>query len=78
MGPLPKSNDRDYLMIIIDRLTSQDHLVPTMTMVTVKVITWLFLKEVVGLHGVPDSIVLDRDSKLMSTVLHPQMDGVTE
>ena len=29
MGPLPKSNDFDYLLVVIDQLTSQVHLVPT-------------------------------------------------
>jgi hypothetical protein len=73
----------------------QVHLVPTTTTVTAKGIVWLFLKEIIRLHGVPDSIVLDQDSKitsifwcelqwlmgtklLMSTVFHPQMDGVIE
>jgi hypothetical protein len=56
MGPLPKLNDCDYLMVVIDRLTSQVHLVPTTTTVTAKGIAWLFLKEIVRLHGVPDSM----------------------
>jgi hypothetical protein len=66
MGPLPKSNNCDYLMVIIDCLTSHVHLVPTTTMVTAKGIAWLFLKDIVMLHGVPDSIVSDRDSKFTS------------
>jgi hypothetical protein len=66
IGPLPKSNECDYLMVIIDRLTSQVHLVPTTTTVTAKGIAWLFLKEIVRLHGVPYSIVSDRDSKFTS------------
>jgi hypothetical protein len=53
-------------MVIIDRLTSQVHLVPTTTTVTAKGIAWLFLKEIVRLHGVPDSIASDRDSKFTS------------
>ena len=66
MGPLPKSNDFDYLLVIIDRLTSQVHLVPTMTIVTARGIAWLILKEVVRLHGIPESIVSDRDTKFTS------------
>jgi Integrase zinc binding domain len=50
MGPLPKSNDCDYLMVLIDRLMSQGHLVPTTTTVTAKGIAWLFLKEIIRLH----------------------------
>jgi hypothetical protein len=70
MGPLPKSNDCDYLMVVIDRLTSQVHLVPTTPTVTAKGIAWLFLKEIVRLHGVPDSIVSNRDSKFTSIFWH--------
>ena len=47
MGPLPRSLGNDYLLVIIDRLTSQVHLVPTTTQVTAKEVAWLFLKEVV-------------------------------
>ena len=63
MGPLPNSNWHDYLLVVIDRLTSQVHLILTDTRVIAKGIAWLFLKEVVRLHGVPDSIGSDRDSK---------------
>ena len=63
MGPLPKSNGYDYLLVVIDRLTSQVHLILTDTRVTAKGIAWLFLKEVVRLNGIPDSIAHDRDSK---------------
>ena len=38
--------------------------------VTAKEVAWLFLKEVVRLHTVPKSIVLDRDTKLTSTFWH--------
>ena len=70
MGPLPRSQGNDYLLVIIDWLTSQVHLVPTMTWVTAKEVAWLFLKEVMRLHGVPKSIVLDCDTKFTSTFWH--------
>ena len=66
MGPLPKSNNFDYLLVIIDQLTSQVHLVPTATTVTTRGILWLILKEVMRLHGIPESIVSDRDAKFTS------------
>ena len=59
MGPLPQSIGNDYLLVIIDRLMSQVQLVPTMMRVTAK--------EVVRLHGVPESIVSDCDTKFTST-----------
>ena len=45
MGPLPKSNNFDYQLVVIEQLTSQVHLVPTMMMVTTRGIMWLILKE---------------------------------
>ena len=66
MGPIPKSNNFDYLLVVIDRLTSQVHLVLTTMTVATRGITWLILKEVVRLHGIPESIVSDRDTKFTS------------
>ena len=66
MGPLPKSNNFDYLLVVIDRLISQVHLVPTTTMITARGVTWLILKKVMRLHGIPESIVSDRDNKFTS------------
>ena len=66
MGPLPKSNNFDYLIVMIDRLTSQVHLVPTTMTGTTRGIAWLILKEVVRLHGIPESIVSDKDTKFTS------------
>ena len=67
MGPFPMSKNCYYLLVIIDWLTSQVHLVPMTTRVTTKEVVWLFLTEVVRLHGVPDSIVSIRDMKFTSS-----------
>ena len=67
MGPLPLSNSYDYLLVVIDRLMSQVHLFPMTTRVTSKEVAWIFLKEIVRLHGVPDSIMSDRDMKFTSS-----------
>ena len=45
---------------------SQVHLVPTTMTVTTRAIAWLILKEVVRLHGIPESIVSDSDTKFTS------------
>ena len=66
LGSLPKSNNFNYLLVIIDQLTSQVHLVLTMTTVTAKDVAWIVLKEVVRLHGIPESIVSDRDAQFTS------------
>ena len=39
---------------------------PTTTTVTAKGVVWIILKEVVRLHGIPESIVSDRDTRFTS------------
>ena len=65
MGQLLKLNNFDYLLVIIDQLMSQVHLVPTIMTVTARGIMWLILKKVVRLHRIPESIVSDRDTKFI-------------
>jgi len=42
------------------------HLIPLHTSVTAKELSWKYLREIVQLHGLPSSIVSDRDSKFTS------------
>ena len=66
VGPLPVSNGHEYLLVVIDHLMSEVHLIPMTTQVTTKEVAWLFLKEIVRLHGIPESIMSDRDVKFTS------------
>jgi len=66
VGPFPKSQGYDYLWVIICRLTSMVHLIPVNTTVKASELSSIYIKEVVRLHGLPDSIVSDRDSKFTS------------
>ena len=73
IGPFPKSLDSNYLWVIVCCLTSQVHLVPIKTTTNTLEFAYDFLKNVVCLHGLPKSIVSDRDSKFTSkfwTELH--------
>ena len=66
IGPFPKSQGYDYLWVIICRLTSMVHLIPVNNIVKASKPSSIYIKEVVRLHGLPDSIVSDRDSKFTS------------
>jgi hypothetical protein len=63
VGPFPKSKGCDYLWVIICRLTSMVHLVPIQTTIKASELAWIYVSQVVRLHGLPESIVSDRDSK---------------
>ena len=42
------------------------HLIPVHTSITVKELSWKYMREIVRMHGLPSSIVSDRDPKFTS------------
>nr|GEZ50006.1 putative reverse transcriptase domain-containing protein [Tanacetum cinerariifolium] len=56
----------DLIWVIVDRLTKSAHFLPVKTTDSMEKLTQLYLKEVVCRHGVPISIISDRDSKFTS------------
>ncbi|GJT23463.1 putative reverse transcriptase domain-containing protein [Tanacetum coccineum] len=64
---LPKtSSGQDTIWVIIDRLTKSAHFLPIKETDSMEKLTRQYLKEVVSRHGVPVSIISDRDSKFTS------------
>nr|GEY96279.1 reverse transcriptase domain-containing protein [Tanacetum cinerariifolium] len=64
---LPRTPSRyDWIWIIVDRLTKSAHFLSVKTTDSMEKLTQLYLKEVVCRHGVPISIISDRDSKFTS------------
>ncbi|GJR07936.1 putative reverse transcriptase domain-containing protein [Tanacetum coccineum] len=64
---LPKtSSGQDTIWVIIDQLTKSAHLLPMKETDLIEKLTRQYLKEVVSRHGVPVSIISDRDSKFTS------------
>lgn len=66
VGPFPVAFGCDYVWVVVDRLTSMVHLIPIRTTDTAAALAGVYLREVVRLHGLPESIVSDRDSKFTS------------
>ncbi|GJV16328.1 putative reverse transcriptase domain-containing protein [Tanacetum coccineum] len=64
---IPKtSNGHDTSWVIIDRLTKSAHFIPTRDTDSMETLTRLYIKEIVSRHGVPISIISDRDSHFTS------------
>nr|GEY86112.1 reverse transcriptase domain-containing protein [Tanacetum cinerariifolium] len=64
---LPKtSNGHDIIWVIVDRLTKSAHFIPTRETDSMETLTRLYIKEIVSWHGVPISIISDRDSHFTS------------
>ena len=65
--PIPESkNGHNAILVVVDRLTKMAHFIPTIDKVTAKETAELFLQNVFRYHGLPDSIVSDRDPRFTS------------
>ncbi|GJW76365.1 putative reverse transcriptase domain-containing protein [Tanacetum coccineum] len=64
---LPKTSTRhDAICVIVDRLTKSAHFIPIQATDSMETLTRLYIKEIVSQHGVPISIISDRDSHFTS------------
>ncbi|PWA92258.1 reverse transcriptase domain-containing protein [Artemisia annua] len=64
---LPKTSVRfDAIWVIVDRLTNSAHFLPIKENYSMDKLTRLYVKEIVSRHGVPVSIISDRDSRFTS------------
>lgn len=63
---LPKSGEFDTILVVVDRLSKYSHLIPLSHSYAAKTIDAVFCKEIVRLHGIPRSIVSNRDVVFLS------------
>ena len=70
IGPFPEAKGFNYLWVVICQMTSMVHLIPVHTTMTAVQLSWIYKREIVRLHGLPSSIVSDRDSKFTSKWWH--------
>ena len=73
VGPFPLVNNLDYIWVVLCRFTALVHLIPLRTTMTAAELAPLFMSNVVRLHGLPETIVSNRDPKFTSlfwTELH--------
>jgi hypothetical protein len=64
---LPRApSGQDAIWVIVDRLTKSAHFIPYKINDSMQKMTELYIREIVRLHGVPNSIVSDRDPRFTS------------
>nr|KYP47522.1 Retrotransposable element Tf2 [Cajanus cajan] len=64
---LPRSaRNSDAIWVIVDRLTKCAHFLPVNIKWSLEKLTQLYVREIVRLHGVPSSIISDRDPRFTS------------
>ncbi|GJZ39353.1 putative mitochondrial protein [Tanacetum coccineum] len=63
---LPLPQGKSTILVVVDRLSKYAHFIPVTHPYTSKTISQLFLDHIYKLHGLPKSIVSDRDKVFMS------------
>jgi hypothetical protein len=63
---LPLSHGYNTIMAVVDRLTNYAHFIPMKSDYTSKSVDEAFMHNIVKLHGMPKSIVSDRDKVFTS------------
>ena len=58
---LPPSHYHDAILVVVDRLTKQTLFIPTTKSMAAPDVADLFLQHVVRVHGLPETLVSDRD-----------------
>jgi hypothetical protein len=64
---LPRtSKQHDAIMVVVDKLTKASHFIPLKTTHKAANVVHIYMREVARLHGIPKTIVSDRDPKFTS------------
>lgn len=63
---LPESEGYTRIWVIVDRFTKMSHFIPLKTRATIEELAHIFLREIWRLHGLPEEIISDRDSRFES------------
>jgi hypothetical protein len=66
IGPLPKSDDYDSILVIVNRFSKMIHLIPTTTSLSSAELAEIYKKEVWRHHGIPRRIISDRGPQFAS------------
>ena len=70
---LPRSsNGNSAVWIVVDRLTKLAHFMPFRVGQSTELLAYKYIRKIVRLHGIPVSIVSDRDTRFISHFLSLQ------
>jgi len=66
IGPLPRSNEMDAILVIVDRFTKMIRLKATTTNISSEGVAKIYRDEIWKIHGIPKTILSDRGPQFAS------------
>jgi transposase InsO family protein len=66
ISPLPKSEDQDAIIVIVDRFSKMIHLIPATTSLSSLRLAEIYKKEIWRIHGILRRIISDRGPQFAS------------
>ncbi|GJP51499.1 hypothetical protein CLOM_g10662, partial [Closterium sp. NIES-68] len=65
-GLPPTSSGHDAILVVIDKFSKMGHFIPTHTTTRTEETTQLFVRYIISQHGIPTTLIFDRDPKFTS------------
>ena len=70
--------DNNFILVVVDKLSKMAHYIATHTNITAEGVAKLILKHIVRYHGMPSSIVSDRDTRFHIIILARIMETIRD
>ncbi|GJP50730.1 hypothetical protein CLOM_g9899, partial [Closterium sp. NIES-68] len=65
-GLPPTSSGHDAILVVIDKFSKMGHFIPTYTTARTEETAQLFVRHIISQHGIPTTLISDRDPKFTS------------
>jgi len=69
IGPLPKSEDKDAILVVVDQFSKMLRLMATITSIFSSKVARIYRDNIWKIHGIPKKIISNRGSQFASTFM---------
>jgi len=69
IGPLPRSEDKDAILVVVDRFSKMIRLMATMTSISSSKVAKIYWDDIWKIHGIPKKIISDRGPQFALTFM---------
>jgi len=69
IGPLPRSEDKNAILVVVDRFSKMIRLIPTTTSISSSEVAKIYRDNIWKMHGIPKKIISNRGPQFASTFM---------